>query len=77
MREFSVPAVATITGTTNLTDPVFDNADRFPHTVQFARRDTPGGAWRDVTCAAVPRRGGRRRPRADRRRHPASATGSP
>jgi len=47
--EFSVPPVATIRDATNLTDPVWDNADQAPHVAQFARRE--GGQWRDVTCA--------------------------
>ena len=50
MREFSVPPVVTIGATTNLTGPVWDNADTHPDTVQFARRG-PDGAWQDVTCA--------------------------
>jgi long-chain acyl-CoA synthetase len=33
----------------NLTDPVWDNAEAAPDTVQFARQ-TPAG-WQDVTCA--------------------------
>ena len=46
MREFSVPAVATIGDGANLTDPVWDNADNHPGTVQFAPLD-----GREVTCA--------------------------
>jgi long-chain acyl-CoA synthetase len=42
--------VATISGATNLTGPVWDNADTYPRTVQFARRG-PDDAWQDVTCA--------------------------
>ncbi|HYN94679.1 MAG TPA: long-chain fatty acid--CoA ligase [Pilimelia sp.] len=49
MREFSVPPLATIGATANLTDPVWDNAEAAPDAVQFARR-TPAG-WADVTCA--------------------------
>ena len=49
MREFTVAPVAVIADTANLTDPVWDNADRFPHDPQFAlRRD---GAWHDITCS--------------------------
>ena len=52
MREFSVPPVATISDSASLTDPVWENAIDFPHTVQFARRGTEsGGEWQDVTCA--------------------------
>src|SRR5262245_8826930 len=63
MREFSVPPVVTIPATANLTDPVWDNAQRHPRTVQFQRRprsgtgdDSPrpgpaGTGWEDVTCA--------------------------
>ena len=36
-----------------------------------------GRAWADVTCRAVPRRGGRGRPRAGRRRHRAGRPGRP
>lgn len=53
MREFSVPAVATIDEATNLTDPVWHNAETAPEAVQFLRR-TPsrtGSRWTDVTCA--------------------------
>jgi len=46
VREFSVPAVATIGDGANLTDPVWDNADNHPGTVQFAPLD-----GREVTCA--------------------------
>src|SRR5690606_4998150 len=47
--EFSVPPAVTISDTANLTDPVWDNAERAPDTVQFSR-PTPAG-WTDVTCA--------------------------
>jgi long-chain acyl-CoA synthetase len=50
VREFSVPAVATISATANLTGPVWENADRYPDVVQFARRG-PDGEWQDITCA--------------------------
>ncbi len=49
MREFSVPPVAVISETANLTDPVWENAEKYPHTPQFARN--VGGRWRDVDCA--------------------------
>ncbi|HEY7175938.1 MAG TPA: AMP-dependent synthetase/ligase [Micromonosporaceae bacterium] len=49
MREFSVPSVATIADTANLTDPVWDNASAAPDVVQFSRATEDG--WRDVTCA--------------------------
>jgi long-chain acyl-CoA synthetase len=48
VREFSVPPVVAITDAANLTDPVWDNADQYPNTVQFARRTTTG--FQDVTC---------------------------
>jgi long-chain acyl-CoA synthetase len=48
VREFSVPPVATIAGTTNLTDPVWANAVEAPDIVQFSRPD--GDHWRNVTC---------------------------
>ena len=48
MQEFSVPSVATIAATTNLTDPVWDNAAAAPEVVQFSRR--VDDQWRDVTC---------------------------
>ena len=74
MREFSVPPVVTIGDAANLTDPVWDNAERRPDAVQFPRRDD-GGGWADVTCARVPRRGRRAGPRPDRRRHRAGRPG--
>ncbi len=49
MQEFSVPPVAAIAPTTNLTDTVWDNAAEAPEAVQFSR--WVGGQWRDVTCA--------------------------
>jgi long-chain acyl-CoA synthetase len=48
VQEFSVPSVATIATTTNLTDPVWDNAAVAPDVVQFTRR--LDDQWRDVTC---------------------------
>jgi long-chain acyl-CoA synthetase len=51
MREFSVAPVAAVDGRSNLTDPVWHNAEHDPHTVQFSR-PLPGRAgWSDVTCA--------------------------
>ena len=49
MREFTVPPVAAIAATSNLTDPVWDNAEKYPRTPQFARKI--GGRWRDISCA--------------------------
>ncbi|MDQ7905828.1 AMP-dependent synthetase/ligase [Phytohabitans sp. ZYX-F-186] len=49
MREFAVPPVVTIDAAANLTDPVWDNAEAAPDTVQFSRRTS--GGWVDVTCA--------------------------
>jgi long-chain acyl-CoA synthetase len=48
VREFSVPPIVTIGDAANLTDPVFDNAQAAPDTVQFLRRS--GDGWTDVTC---------------------------
>ena len=50
MREFSVPAVASIDDAATLVDPVWANAERTPDAVQFHRRT--GSGWEDVTCAA-------------------------
>jgi long-chain acyl-CoA synthetase len=49
VRQFSTPPVATISEASNLTDPVWDNAERFPHSPQFAVQE--GGGWRDISCA--------------------------
>ncbi|MBG6064017.1 AMP-dependent synthetase/ligase [Micromonospora ureilytica] len=54
MREFSVPPIVTVGDAANLTDPVWDNAEVAPDSVQFAR-PTPGAdgtltAWTEVTC---------------------------
>jgi long-chain acyl-CoA synthetase len=49
MREVTVPPVATVGDETNLTDPVWDNAERFPDHPQFAIKTGP--EWQDVTCA--------------------------
>ncbi|MEV4214333.1 long-chain fatty acid--CoA ligase [Micromonospora sp. NPDC049662] len=55
MREFSVPPIVTVGEAANLTDPVWDNAEIAPDTVQFARatRSADGGdttTWAEVTC---------------------------
>ncbi|MEV1074458.1 AMP-dependent synthetase/ligase [Micromonospora parva] len=54
MREFSVPPIVTVGDAANLTDPVWDNAEVAPDTVQFAR-PVPSAegtvtAWTEVTC---------------------------
>jgi long-chain acyl-CoA synthetase len=49
MREFSVPPVVSISEAANLTDPVWDNAERYPNTVQFVRE--VAGERAEVTCA--------------------------
>ncbi|MEJ3745263.1 AMP-dependent synthetase/ligase [Actinomycetes bacterium KLBMP 9797] len=51
LREFAAPPVAAIGDTANLTDPVWDNAETHPDTVQFARRTSAADGWTDVTCA--------------------------
>ncbi|MFD6567797.1 AMP-dependent synthetase/ligase [Micromonospora profundi] len=54
MREFSVPPIVTVGEAANLTDPVWDNAEVAPDTVQFARAtrsaDGTGTTWAEVTC---------------------------
>ncbi|MFG1892627.1 AMP-dependent synthetase/ligase [Micromonospora zamorensis] len=54
MREFSVPPIVTVGDAANLTDPVWDNAEAAPDTVQFARpaasADGAVTAWTEVTC---------------------------
>ncbi|MGC4852350.1 AMP-dependent synthetase/ligase [Micromonospora sp. DT4] len=54
MREFSVPPIVTVGDAANLTDPVWDNAEAAPDTVQFARAtrsaDGNGTTWAEVTC---------------------------
>ncbi|GAA3877036.1 long-chain fatty acid--CoA ligase [Saccharothrix violaceirubra] len=47
MREFSVPATATVAAEENLTDMVWANAERFGNAVSFRRRID--GTWVDVT----------------------------
>ncbi|GAA4006716.1 long-chain fatty acid--CoA ligase [Allokutzneria multivorans] len=49
MREFSVPATATVAEEENLTDMVWANAERFGTAVSFRRR--VDGTWVDVTAA--------------------------
>ena len=49
MREFSVPAVASIAEGANLTDPVWTNAQVAPDAAQFAI--PVDGGWRDISCA--------------------------
>ncbi|KAA2256553.1 long-chain fatty acid--CoA ligase [Solihabitans fulvus] len=48
MREFSVPATATVAEEENLTDMVWANAERFGNAVSFRRRID--GTWVDVTA---------------------------
>ncbi|WP_189221930.1 AMP-dependent synthetase/ligase [Saccharothrix coeruleofusca] len=48
MREFSVPATATVAPEENLTDMVWANAERFGNAVSFRRR--VDGTWVDVTA---------------------------
>ncbi|MGC5308992.1 AMP-dependent synthetase/ligase [Micromonospora zamorensis] len=54
MREFSVPPIVTVGDAANLTDPVWDNAEAAPDTVQFARPTASAEgavtAWTEVTC---------------------------
>ncbi|WP_433262829.1 AMP-dependent synthetase/ligase [Micromonospora vinacea] len=54
MREFSVPPIVTVGDAANLTDPVWDNAEVAPDTVQFARPTASSEGtvteWTDVTC---------------------------
>ncbi|MBQ0992471.1 long-chain fatty acid--CoA ligase [Micromonospora sp. H61] len=54
MREFSVPPIVTVGDAANLTDPVWDNAEVAPDTVQFARptprTDGTVTEWAEVTC---------------------------
>jgi len=48
VREFSVPATATVAAEENLTDMVWANAERFGNAVSFRRR--VDGTWVDVTA---------------------------
>jgi long-chain acyl-CoA synthetase len=49
VREYSAPAMVEIPGSANLTEVVFQRADREPDTVMLRRKDKDGG-WRDVTA---------------------------
>lgn len=53
MREFSVPGIVTIPDSANLTDMVYDNAEKHPRSVAIGRPD--GSTWRDVTAAEFAR----------------------
>ncbi len=48
MREFSVPAIATVADEENLTDVVWANAERFAGSISFRRRID--GGWVDITA---------------------------
>jgi long-chain acyl-CoA synthetase len=48
VREFTIPAAYTPSESANLTDPVWENADRHPDTPAFSRREN--GQWIDVTA---------------------------
>ncbi|GAA2578176.1 AMP-dependent synthetase/ligase [Actinomadura fulvescens] len=48
MREFSVPAMVEVPGSTNLTDAPFDRAARQPGQIVLRRKN--GSAWRAVTA---------------------------
>ncbi|MFJ8578621.1 AMP-dependent synthetase/ligase [Micromonospora sp. NPDC093277] len=51
MREFSVPPIVTVGDSANLTDPVWENAEVAPDTVQFVRRGCgTERAGTEVTC---------------------------
>jgi long-chain acyl-CoA synthetase len=49
VREFSVPPVVAISDATNLTDAVWDNAERV--SAHAPVRPPAGTGWKDVTCA--------------------------
>jgi long-chain acyl-CoA synthetase len=49
VQEFTVPPAVTVSETTNLTDPVWNNATETPTALQFARKTATG--WADITCA--------------------------
>jgi long-chain acyl-CoA synthetase len=49
VRELIVPPVATVAEDTNLTDPVWENADSYPDMQVLSRR--VGSAWQHVTAA--------------------------
>jgi long-chain acyl-CoA synthetase len=48
VREFTVPATTTVEDHEDLTDAVWDNAERFPHSVSFRRR--ANHTWSDITA---------------------------
>ncbi|GLZ80054.1 long-chain-fatty-acid--CoA ligase [Actinorhabdospora filicis] len=50
MREFSVPRAVTVPDDANLTDPLWVNAEQYPDSVVFAKREGEG-VWTDVTSA--------------------------
>ncbi|MFI7074011.1 AMP-dependent synthetase/ligase [Micromonospora sediminicola] len=52
MREFSVPPIVTVGDAANLTDPVWENAEVAPDTVQFVRQigDAGPASRSEVTC---------------------------
>jgi long-chain acyl-CoA synthetase len=50
MREYSMPALAELPASANLTDVVFSRAEAEPGAVVMRRR-TPDGGWQDVTAA--------------------------
>ncbi|MFI7215017.1 AMP-dependent synthetase/ligase [Micromonospora maritima] len=52
MREFSVPPIVTVGDAANLTDPVWENAEVAPDTVQFVRPagDAGPASRSEVTC---------------------------
>ena len=50
MREYSVPAVASVQDGENLADAVFDNAAAHPDAAVYRRRDD-AGVWQDVSAA--------------------------
>ena len=51
MREFSLPALAEIPATANLTNAVFRRAAEQPRAVALRRRAGGSGAWEDVTAS--------------------------
>ena len=54
MREYSTPAVVEVAPSANLSDVVFERADREPQAVVIRRKADDGGPpWRDVTAAQL------------------------
>ena len=52
MREYSTPAVVEVAPSANLSDVIFERADREPQAVVIRRKaDDNGPPWRDVTAA--------------------------